>query len=298
MTTTHISPDLGNLRRIAAFSSGHEGGNPAGVLITDHAPNDSEMQAIAAEVGYSETAFASPDGEHWRVRYFSPEGEVDFCGHATIALGRALSDLKGPARYDLRINAGDISVASHTDDSGKTLIELQSPPTRSGPAEGAVLAEALALFDLSEEDLDPALPPAIANAGNDHLVLALRQRDRLARMEYDLADGRRLMERHGLTTINLIVAGEDALFLSRNAFAIGGVLEDPATGAAAAALAGYLRDIDWPLDWAPKETADAARAEIRIEQGDDMGVPSRLRVSISPEKGAPVAVSGQARDIA
>ena len=49
------------------------------------------MQRIAAEVGYSETAFAMRDGDRWRVRYFSPEAEVPFCGHATIALGAALA---------------------------------------------------------------------------------------------------------------------------------------------------------------------------------------------------------------
>ncbi len=70
--------------RIAAFSDGDIGGNPAGVLIADELPNESEMQRIAAEVGFSETAFAAPAGTGWRVRYFSPESEVPFCGHATL----------------------------------------------------------------------------------------------------------------------------------------------------------------------------------------------------------------------
>ena len=76
--------------RIAAFSDGDNGGNPAGVLIADVLPDAAKMQSVAAEVGYSETAFAAPDGDNWRVRYFSPESEVPFCGHATIALGAAL----------------------------------------------------------------------------------------------------------------------------------------------------------------------------------------------------------------
>ena len=72
--------------RIAAFSDGDVGGNPAGVVIGPHPP-EPEMRRIAAEVGYSETAFAEPIAGGWRVRYFAPESEVAFCGHATIALG-------------------------------------------------------------------------------------------------------------------------------------------------------------------------------------------------------------------
>jgi PhzF family phenazine biosynthesis protein len=60
------------LLRIAAFSDADQGGNPAGVVITDSHPDETEMRRIATEVGYSETAFAMPQGDAWRVRYFSP----------------------------------------------------------------------------------------------------------------------------------------------------------------------------------------------------------------------------------
>jgi PhzF family phenazine biosynthesis protein len=78
-----------NVSRIAAFSDGDTGGNPAGVVI-GVLPDAATMQRVAAEVGFSETAFAAPEGDGWRVRYFSPQTEVPFCGHATIALGAAL----------------------------------------------------------------------------------------------------------------------------------------------------------------------------------------------------------------
>ncbi|PNA91198.1 PhzF family phenazine biosynthesis protein, partial [Pseudomonas sp. MPR-AND1B] len=55
--------------RIAAFSDGNQGGNPAGVWIGEALPDAATMQAIATEVGFSETAFAAPAGEAWRVRY-------------------------------------------------------------------------------------------------------------------------------------------------------------------------------------------------------------------------------------
>ena len=99
-----------NLIRIAAFADNAEGGNPAGVLIGDELPSEAEMRRIAAEVGYSETAFAMPQGEAWRVRYFSPESEVPFCGHATIALGAALAQQYGDGVYPLILNEAEITV--------------------------------------------------------------------------------------------------------------------------------------------------------------------------------------------
>lgn len=287
--TTAIKTDTSDttdIRRIAAFPDGEAGGNPAGVMVADSLPSEADMQAIARAVGYSETAFAAPEGDHWRVRYFAPDCEVAFCGHATIALGAVLTELNGPGSYPLRINGGDIRVDGRLDAAGRSQIELSSPPTRSGPADSSLLDRALALFGLAQEDLDPELPPAIANAGNDHLVLALRQRDRLAAMEYDLEDGRRLMEEYGLTTINLVWVEEPRRFHSRNAFAIGGVSEDPATGAAAAALGGYLRDLGWPHG-----------GSIAISQGVDMGMPSSLTVTIGDTPGTSVLVSGTARSI-
>ena len=65
------------LQHIAAFSSGSNGGNPAGVVICDDLPTSEVMKRVAADVGYSETVFAAPVGERWRVRFFAPEVEVD-----------------------------------------------------------------------------------------------------------------------------------------------------------------------------------------------------------------------------
>lgn len=282
MTSTHMT----DIRRIAAFSDGDAGGNPAGVLVGDRLPSDADMQSIARAVGFSETAFAAAEGDHWCVRYFAPECEVAFCGHATIALGAVLTDLNGAGTYPLRINGGDITVTGRLDAAGQPQIQLSSPPTRSAPVDPVLLKRAMALFDFARDDLDPRLPPALANAGNDHLVIALRDRARLASMHYDLEDGRRLMEAYGLTTINLVVADGSRQFHSRNAFAIGGVSEDPATGAAAAALGGYLRDLGWPHG-----------GSIRISQGVDMGAPSILTVTIPDEPGSPVLVSGTTRTI-
>ena len=271
------------VQRISAFSDGEQGGNPAGVVICGVLPDAAEMQAVAAEVGYSETAFAAPIEGGWRVRYFAPEREVPFCGHATIALGAALALEQGDGVFALSLNQAQITVEGRR--NGATIAAaLQSPPTRSAPAPADLVADALALFAYLRDDLDPAIPPAIAEAGARHLVLALRSRALLRAMTYDLSAGRRLMIGADVVTIILVYAETPRRFHTRNPFASGGVYEDPATGAATAAFAGYLRDLHWPHGGA-----------IDIVQGEDMGMRSRLRAEIPPARGATIRVSGTAR---
>ncbi|WP_265462986.1 PhzF family phenazine biosynthesis protein [Aeromonas salmonicida] len=294
------SPLEPELVRIAAFSDGLQGGNPAGVWIGASLPGAHEMQHIAAEVGFSETAFAAPmsrplpqgaqaveptaELREWRVRYFSPEAEVPFCGHATIALGVALARRFGEGEYGLHLNQAVIRVSGWLDGEGHWQAALQSPPTHSKPAPAELVAAALDLFGYTPADLDPRIPPALIHGGADHLVLALNSRAALAAMEYELEQGRTLMRREGLVTILLAHAARDQLFHTRNPFAYGGVYEDPATGAATAAFAGYLRDIHWPHG-----------GIIDLFQGEDMGMASHLHAEIPAEPGSSIRVFGRAR---
>ncbi len=275
--------DPGAVLRIAAFDDAGVNGNPAGVWLGAALPPTDAMQRLAHAVGFSETAFAAPEGNAWRVRYFSPESEVPFCGHATIALGAALAQRHGDGCYALVLNAAAITVEGRV--SGvRMAASLQSPPTRSQPAPAPLVDAALALFGYTRADLDARIPPALAHGGADHLVLALHSRAALARMSYELDAGRRLMNGHGLVTIVLAWAENAQLFHTRNPFASGGVMEDPATGAGTAALAGYLRDLGWPHG-----------GRIDVVQGEDMGMRSRLAAEIGPEPGSSIRVSGSAR---
>lgn len=272
-----------HIQKIAAFSDGDIGGNPAGVMIADEFPDDSAMQRIAAEVGFSETAFVVPAGTGWRVRYFSPESEVPFCGHATIALGAALALTHGDGVFDLTLNQANITVKGRRDGS-IIAASLQSPPTRSMPAPVQLVSEVLNLFGYTHDDLDPRIPPALAHGGADHLVLSLKTRELLAAMKYDLNTGRSLMKREGWATILLAYGETPQLFHTRNPFASGGVYENPATGSATVAFAGYLRDIEWPHGGA-----------IDVIQGEDMGMRSHLRAEIPPSPGSSICVAGTAR---
>src|SRR5262245_2739263 len=83
-----------------AFSADPAGGNPAGVVLDATGADEATMQRVAAELGYSETAFLTPrdrDGQ-FDVRYFSQRAEVPFCGHATVATAVAYAERYGPGR--------------------------------------------------------------------------------------------------------------------------------------------------------------------------------------------------------
>ncbi|MEM9387028.1 MAG: PhzF family phenazine biosynthesis protein [Pseudomonadota bacterium] len=277
------------VQRFAAFSQGDEGGNPAGVVLLREAATEAAMAQVAAQVGYSETAFAFPQdasGKQWRVRYFSPESEVPFCGHATIALGAVLGQRGGAGTYTLTLNDATVTVDAEGGHD-RMIATLTSPPTRSREVAAEELQAALSLFSLTASDLDPRLAPARIHGGADHLVLPLKSRTTVAGMHYSLAEGRELMRRHGWVTVMLVFIEHDQTFIARNAFASGGVLEDPATGAAAAAFAGYLRDQAWPHGGA-----------FKIRQGEDMGSPSLIEVALGDTPGSGVSVSGEVRMIA
>lgn len=272
-----------NVQKIAAFSDGDKGGNPAGVLIAEQHPSEAEMRQIAADVGFSETAFAAPLQDAFRVRYFAPESEVPFCGHATIALGAALALREGDGTFKLVLNEVEITVEGRQQ-AGQISAALQSPPTQSEAAPSSLVADVLALFGYTQADLDPSLPPARANGGANHLIIGLKTREALAAMQYDLAAGRDLMNRENLVTIMFAYAETPQRFHTRNPFASGGVYEDPATGAATAAFGGYLRDIGWPHG-----------GVIDIVQGEDMGMRSLLKAEISPVPNSSIRISGTAR---
>jgi len=276
-----------NVLKLAAFSHNGQGGNPAGVAFYDSMPGDEEMLRVAKEVGYSETAFLVKQGDAWRVRYFAPAMEVPFCGHATIALGAVLGERYGEGKYKLILNGSEISVRAEKSENGEFSATLYSSVTSSAEAAREYVDQILAEFHLRRDDLDPAFPIRFASAeSNKHLILVLRDRKTLANMNYDFDSVRKLMLDENLITINLLWQESDGLFHSRNAFASGGVYEDPATGAAAAALAGYLRDIGWK-----------GRQTFTILQGEAMGCPSLLVVNYNKEIGSSVSVSGETRYI-
>ncbi len=261
--------------RIAAFTDTPDGGNPAGVVLDASSLSDERMLEIAAEVGYSETAFLLPrnGGGEYDVRYFSPLAEVPFCGHATIGSAVALAERDGPGELLLHTQAGDVGVRTRVED-GRSLATLTSVPAHVEDVSDADVDEALRLLGWARADLDPALQPRIGFAGARHLSLAAGTRDRLARLDYDFEGLKAYMLERDLTTVQLVWREAELVFHARDPFPVGGVVEDPATGAAAAAFGAYLRDMGL--------VERGARFE--IHQGHDMGRPSHLLVDIPADR--------------
>ena len=127
----------------------------------------------------------------------------------------------------------------------------------------------------------------VSYAGNQHLMLAVGARDTLAGLDYDYPALQRLMARQGWTTTHLFWSENATTFHARNPFPPGGVVEDPATGAAAAAFGGYLRDLRLvPLP-----------NRVVVHQGYDLGAASQLLVELDPTT-ATVGVTGRATRLA
>jgi PhzF family phenazine biosynthesis protein len=283
---TSEPPAVADVLRYAAFTDHRRGGNPAGVVLDASSLRPAEMLDIAARVGFSETAFLLPE-EPGRagVRYFSPRDEVAFCGHATIATAVALADRDGPGELQLSTAAGPVTVTTAWTEDGTTAT-LTSPPASSVAADGPTIDLVLRALGWSRSELDPAYPVHVANAGNRHPVVGVSGLERLAAFDYDYDALAALMADRGWTTVHAFWAESPVLFHARNAFPPGGVVEDPATGAAAAAFGGYLRALH----------GDDTPDRVTILQGHHMGSPSRLVVDLSQDR-ATVSVTGTANRI-
>lgn len=271
-----------HILRYAAFTDHGRGGNPAGIVLDATGLHDDEMLAVAADVGFSETAFVLPGPDALGIRYFSPQAEVAFCGHATIATAVALAERDGPGTITLHTRAGLVEVRTASGPDGTTAT-LTSVPPRTRPADPATVERALAALGWDAEDLDPTYPVHVASAGVDHLVVAAREHETLATLDYDFDALGALMAEQGWTTVHAVWAESATLFHVRDPFPPGGVVEDPATGAAAAAFGGYLRALG--LVTPP--------CRVTLLQGTEMGRPSRLLVDIDAGDGG-IQVTGAA----
>ena len=152
--------------RYAAFSSDPAGGNPAGVVLDAGDLDDADMQRIAADVGFSETAFLTPTGPTTaRVRYFAPIAEVPFCGHATIASAVARAERVGAGRLHPGF-ADRPDRGHHVADRRRHRRhpgQRAAAGHRAGPGgHGRAL---LAALRLTEDDLDPDLPIRVSYSG-------------------------------------------------------------------------------------------------------------------------------------
>ena len=134
-----------------AFANRIFGGNQAGVALPDRELSDETMRQIAAEMKHSETAFIhmEPDGSV-SLRYFTPAGEVDLCGHATVASFALLRQLEkiGDGDHTAHTKAGELNITVR----GGTVWMDMAPPQLIGDIPAAERAALYAAYGLTEAD--------------------------------------------------------------------------------------------------------------------------------------------------
>jgi trans-2,3-dihydro-3-hydroxyanthranilate isomerase len=267
------------------FTDRRFGGNPLAVLPEAAGLTPAQMQQVAREFNYSETAFVLPaeQGHDRRVRIFTPAREVPFAGHPNVGTAFVLASLgefgpvDAPRELTFEEAAGLVPVLVQRRDGDRIWCELKAPePLSLGPElPVAGVAEAVGL---TPQDIVVARhAPQLASVGLEFVVAELVDRSALERARPDSAAFERLVQAGAASGyVHLYVRvdspGSDGVAIRARMFApLDGVAEDPATGSANCALAGLLASID------PDPVGDFAW---RIAQGVEMGRPSLLQARV------------------
>jgi trans-2,3-dihydro-3-hydroxyanthranilate isomerase len=278
---------------VDVFTAERFGGNPLAVFPDAVGIPEDRLQAIARELNLSETVFVLPPespAHTRRIRIFTPGAEIPFSGHPTVGTAVLLVDLglvpttQGEAKLLFGEGVGPVPVVVR--DGAPRFAQLTTaklPEQGPAPPSREAVAEVLSL---TPADLAPAPDePETWSCGMHYLYVALRDRAALARARlradaWDRHFGKdsfahavflfcREPERPGSDVRARMYAPEF------------GVPEDPATGSAAAALAGYL---------AARDRGGDGTRRVVIEQGFEMGRPSLLTLEIDLRGGAITAV--------
>lgn len=273
---------------VFAFTDRAGWGNRAGVVL-DGSLSAAQMQCLAAFIGAPETVFVVgrvPGGA--QVRYFTPTQEIDFCGHATVALGWQLvwaERLRPGTPFLLETRAGSVSLRADGD-----RVWYFSPPLDIRPVLPLLAPELTGALGLPLQALHTELPLVCACAGGWSVFLPLARPSMLAEVELDLSRVAAVCEALGVISLYVYAPLGGGRFAARDFAPLVGIPEDPVTGSGGGALIGVL----------------AARGHLMpqgevvtgvIEQGRELGTPGEVAVRVRLGAGQEVQhieVGGQA----
>jgi trans-2,3-dihydro-3-hydroxyanthranilate isomerase len=270
------------------FTSEPFTGNPLAVVLDAEGLDTDAMQTIAGEFNLSETVFVSPPSDpHQRadIRIFTPKRELPFAGHPTVgtAVLLALLDREGEpgaVAFGLREQVGVVPCAVEVKDgtSGTARFRLPRLPFVWGEGKGSAPCAVALGLDPTEIGFDRHVPSR-HSAGVAYDLVPVRSLEALARAKpqgdaFDRAFGD---SDHPAPYVYARVPGAGGLRFRARMFGLGmGIVEDPATGSAAAALAGALMQCE-PLG--------DGEHDILIEQGVEMGRPSEIALQMVIKNG-------------
>ena len=267
-----------------AFSAVVFGGNQAGVVLPDRQLSDEMMQKIAAEFKHSETAFVRvEDDGSVTLRYFTPAGEVDLCGHATIASFALLrrTDRIGDGVYTAHTRAAELQICVN----GETVWMDMAPPVLLRTLEEGEWAELYEAYGLSVDDRPDGFVPKIVSTGLADIMMPVRDHETLMRAVQDERKVTELSKRYDVTGVHMFCVGDSCTAYCSNYAPLYDIPEECATGTSNGALTYYL----WLQGFVKEE------AENVFVQGEHMNRPSEIRSRLVLTDGKPsVLIGGRA----
>ena len=286
MTTMADTERRLDVRLVDAFTDEPFAGNAAGVVPDADGLTDSQMQAVANELGASETAFLTEsDRADRRVRYFTPTTEVDLCGHATIALHAHLFEdgTIDSGTHSLETNVGVLDI--EVTDDGTVWMTQDDPEVRRVDLDRERVADALGVDPAALADVGADLPLAVASTGLPFLAVPVNFLEHVSGLDPDLGAVEaisREVDATGIYAFTFDALGVDSTLHGRMFAPAAGVPEDPVTGTASGAVGAYLREFEAFEGELPEEMV--------FEQGHFVDRPGHVRVRV----GEQVRVGGRA----
>jgi len=268
-----------------AFAKSGKGGNPAGVVLDANSLPDEIMQKIACKAGFSETAFVQKsDKADFKLRFFTPRGEVDLCGHATIAAFYLLAkkNLLKPRIYSQETKAGILNLEIKEDG---TIFMNQNLPGFFDEINKKEIAESL---NITEEILCDDLPIQIVSTGLRDIIVPIKSLKDLHDIKPNVEKVSEISKRYDVIGYHLFTL--ETKFGStahcRNLAPLYGIPEESATGTSCGALSCYL----FNYGKIPKQNT----CRLVFEQGYSMKKPSEIiaELKIRDDKIIEVKIGG------
>ena len=266
-----------------AFTEIPNKGNPAGVVLEGEKYTEEEMQKIAKEVGFNETAFVLPsDCADLQIRYFTPGHEVNLCGHATIATVYALKThglLPEKEIFSIETKAGVLPIRINQNKQSSFSITMKqvTPQFKEFKGSHQELAEALGM---KESDLDRNNPILYGNTGLWTLLVPIKELHAFSKMNVNNELFPSILKEFPHSSIHpfcLETYDVNATMHGRHfSSPYSGTIEDPVTGTASGVMGAYYVTYVNEL-W--------NNEPIIIEQGQEIGRDGRVTVLVSERKG-------------
>jgi len=267
------------VKRVHAFATTSDGGNPAGVVLNAPVITAEQMMSVSQALAVSETAFVYPSAKaDFKVLFFSPSVEVDLCGHATIATfftmaQEGLFQKRKRLTVTQETKAGIFPVDIAFSDDGnvdKVMMTQKKSIYKNIQLDIQKISYALGIHD---HDIDTSLPHQIVSTGLFTLPLCVQSFDILKTMKPDFSKVNSLCQKFGVGSFHVFTFDTiepSSIYHARNFAPPYGIYEDPVTGTANGAVCSYLLKHNL-----------VSTGHLICEQGDSMGRPGRVTVELT-----------------